>query len=878
MIGKTISHYEILEKLGAGGMGEVYKARDTSLDRLVALKFLKPHIDDDESARKRFVHEAKAASALDHRSVGTIYEIGQTGDGRTFIAMAYYGGESLADEIKRGPLALTRALDIAIAVGEGLAEAHRHDIVHRDVKPGNVIITDRGEAKLVDFGLAKLAGQTKLTKSGTTVGTIGYMSPEQAQGREVDRRADVWALGALLYESLVCHPPFHGAHEQAIVYSIINVDPEPLTAQRAGLPLEIDRVVGKALAKDPAQRFQSVDDMIVDLRELRAEAKSSSGKRAAGVAVTRRSRARGALLVGAGVVVGIAVGIGASKWLFSPADVEPPRVRIVTNSGSDRHPTASPDGKTIAFASARSGVSQIWLKQLSTGNEVAITEGNDVNPRFSPDGLQLLFARNEGGRKALWRVPIVGGQARRLMDDATEGAWSPDGSQLAFLRSSNEGGGVWLAGADGSNPRRIHREDVVGMRGVSWSPNGLEILVVVADPFGNVPTRLLIVSTQGDSARTVDPGARFAQTGTPVWLGSGDRIAYALVEALSTTATGQVSRVVERSLETGKVNEVVSLPMACRDLAVLGPGRLLLGFGQQSQNLVLVEEPGTARVREKWLTRGGSVDRQPVFSPDGRRVLFSSNRSGNLDLWEIDLQTSAMKRLTDDPGQDWDPAYTPDGRGILWSSDRTGNFEIWLADADGSDARQISRDGVGAENPAMSADGAWIVYSSYRRSVYDLWKMRADGSEPQLFLNDRSMAATSMHPNIFAAGMSTARHVDRSLRVYRLDDGTPWPGEIVFARSFDILTGRPTWVGSNRIAWVDCTESGLYGVMICDVSETGMGASRPLAGFDPLAPTETFDVSNDGKRAILSVRNSLLTIAVAENVPGIDVSGKRGGR
>jgi serine/threonine protein kinase len=360
-------------------MGEVYKARDVSLDRLVALKFLQPHIDDDEHARKRFVHEARAASALDHRNVGTIYEIGQTGDGRTFIAMAFYGGESLADEIRRGPLKLTRALDIAIEVGEGLAEAHRNDIVHRDIKPGNVIVTDRGEAKIVDFGLAKLVGQTKITHTGTALGTIGYMSPEQARGAAVDRRADIWALGAMLYESLVGHSPFQGSHEQAVVYSILNVDPEPLTAQRAGLPLDIDRIVGKALAKDPAERFQSVDDMLVDLRRLRSDAKASSGTR---TMARRRSRASTALLVGAGLVAGIVIGILAAKWMFPGSASEPPRVRIVTSSGSDRHPAASPDGNTIAFASSRSGISQIWLKQLGTGNEIAITEGHDVTPRF----------------------------------------------------------------------------------------------------------------------------------------------------------------------------------------------------------------------------------------------------------------------------------------------------------------------------------------------------------------------------------------------------------------------------------------------------------------------------------------------------------------
>jgi Tol biopolymer transport system component len=868
MIGKTISHYEILQKLGDGGMGEVYQARDLSLDRLVALKFLKPHIDDDAGARKRFIIEAKAASALDHRNVGTIYEIGQS-DGRTFIAMAYYGGESLADEIRRGPLSLPRALDLAIAVGEGLAEAHRHDIVHRDVKPGNVIVTERGEAKLVDFGLAKLIGQTKITRSGTTLGTIGYMSPEQAQGVEVDRRADIWALGALLYEALVCRSPFQGSHEQAVLYAIIHAEPEPLTAQRAGLPLEIDRIISKALAKDPAQRFQNMDDMLVDLRHLRAQAITSDKRHAVTLA---RGRARAPLLVGAGLVAGIIIGVAASKWM-APNEVEPPRVRIVANSGSDHHPAASPDGKTIAFASSRTGVSQIWLKQLATGNEIALTEGDDMNPRFSSDGSQILFVRNQAGHASLWRVSSVGGAARRVLDDATEGAWSPDGSQLAFLRSSNEGGGgVWVGGADGANARQVHRERVVGMRGVSWSPDGREILLVVADPFGNVPTRFVIVPAQGGEARTVDAGARFAQTGTPIWLGSGERIAYTLLEALSTTATGQSSQVVERSLRTGKVRELMSLPTTCRDLAVLAPGKLLLGFGQQSQNLVLVEEAGTPRARERWLTRGGSVDRQPTFSPDGTHVLFSSNRSGNLDLWAIDLETSAITRVTDDPAQDWDPRYTPDGHGILWSSDRTGNFEIWQAAADGSGARQISHDGVGAENPSMTTDMAWIVYSSFRRQTYDLWKMRADGTEPQLIVKDVSMAFASPRPDLVTAATSTGERVDRTVHAFRLD-GTPSPWQIDLSRSFDILTGRPAWVGPGQIAYLDSDASGRFGVMIREVSETTLGPARRLAGFDPLTPTESFTVLDGGRRVVLSVRNLQQTIAIAENVPGVGVAG-----
>ena len=272
MIGKTISHYKIEAKLGAGGMGVVYRATDLNLDRPVALKFLPPHLESGEAERKRFTQEAKAASALDHRNVGTIYHIGTTEDGQTFIAMACYEGEGLDAIVAKGPLPLDRALDIAIQVGEGLAAAHVKDIVHRDIKPANVLITEKGEAKILDFGLARVADATRLTQSGATVGTVAYMSPEQARGDAVDHRTDVWALGALLYESLICRPPFQAGQPQAIMYAIMNEEPEPLTAQRAGLPVEIDRVVGKALAKDPAERYQTVDDMLVDLRALKKSA------------------------------------------------------------------------------------------------------------------------------------------------------------------------------------------------------------------------------------------------------------------------------------------------------------------------------------------------------------------------------------------------------------------------------------------------------------------------------------------------------------------------------------------------------------------------------------------------------------------------------
>jgi len=266
MIGKSISHYKILEKLGEGGMGVVYKAEDTKLDRFVALKFLPWHLSQSEEEKKRFIHEAKAASALDHSNICTIYEIDETEDGQMFIAMACYEGESLKEKIERGPLPLDEAMDITIQVANGLAKAHSKDIIHRDIKPANILITEDGQVKIVDFGLAKLAGRTMLTKEGTTLGTVAYMSPEQTQGTEIDHRTDVWALGAVLYEMITGQIPFKGDYEQAVMYSIMNEELEPMTSLRTGVPMELERIVTKALAKSPDERYQHIDEMLVDLK------------------------------------------------------------------------------------------------------------------------------------------------------------------------------------------------------------------------------------------------------------------------------------------------------------------------------------------------------------------------------------------------------------------------------------------------------------------------------------------------------------------------------------------------------------------------------------------------------------------------------------
>jgi serine/threonine-protein kinase len=268
MIGQTVSHYEILEKLGAGGMGVVYKARDLKLDRIVALKFLPGYLGDEESdrvAHERFVQEAKAASALDHPHIANIHEIDETEDGQTFIVMSYYEGETLKKRIARGPLPIKESVDLVCQIAEGLAKAHGRGIVHRDIKPANVMVTSDGLVKIIDFGLAKLGDATRITKRGTAVGTMAYMSPEQAKGDAIDSRTDIWSLGVVLYEMLTGELPFGGDSDAAVLQGILNRSPRPVIDRREDIPDELERIASRALQKDPKARYASMEEVLKDL-------------------------------------------------------------------------------------------------------------------------------------------------------------------------------------------------------------------------------------------------------------------------------------------------------------------------------------------------------------------------------------------------------------------------------------------------------------------------------------------------------------------------------------------------------------------------------------------------------------------------------------
>ncbi|UCF79178.1 MAG: protein kinase [Candidatus Eiseniibacteriota bacterium] len=359
MIGKTISHFNILENLGEGGMGVVYKALDAKLKRTVALKFLTPQALGSEDERIRFIHEAQAAAALNHPNICTIYEIDEA-DGQTFISMECVEGQSLKERISSGPLTLDEAITIATQVAEGLQKAHEKDIVHRDIKSANIMITSDGQTKIMDFGLAKLAGVTKVTKTGTTMGTIAYMSPQQARGEPVDHRTDIWSLGVVLHEMLTGRLPFRGDHDAAVFYSITNSDPEPLTNLRSDIPLEFERIVEKALAKDPEKRYERVEELIDELRALR-ERLDVLPKRGRLQLHLIRHRRRIAMIAGAAVVVALLILVGIH---FFPGGVEPVdsiAVLPLENLSGDPEQEYFADGMTEALITELSKIGAVRI-------------------------------------------------------------------------------------------------------------------------------------------------------------------------------------------------------------------------------------------------------------------------------------------------------------------------------------------------------------------------------------------------------------------------------------------------------------------------------------------------------------------------------------
>ncbi len=863
-------------------MGEVYRARDARLRRDVAIKVLSPAFAHDSDRLRRFEQEAWAAGMLNHPNLITVYDFGLH-EGSPYVVSELLEGETLRQRIDAGPLPPRKAIEIGAQVARGLAAAHQKGIVHRDLKPENVFITRDGHAKILDFGLAKLIslpmaagapGDTVVAQTlpGLVVGTVGYMSPEQVRGKPADHRADIFAFGIILFEMLTGKQAFSGDSSVELMNAILKEEPPELASKDRRIPPALERVVTHCLEKNPDDRFQSARDLGFALEALTTTSDSGSFTP---LQPASRARVRRHQL-GVAALCGLLFGAALTFWLARPSPSEPPTFRYLTYSGHDYSPSAAPNGRAIAFTSDRDGRPRIWLKQLSGGEERPITEGRDDYARFSPLGSLILFTRSENGRSSLYRVGVLGGDARKVVDDAVEGDWSPDGSRIAFLRWKTSGGNltsaIGVAAADGSDPREIAVHDQK-LSHIRWSPDGNLIAATELAQSGALHPIYLIDSSGREKRSILTPRAGFAISSL-AWSGAEEVIYFqnesALVGGLGTNAG--TANIIRQNVRTGKAEKISWSADGSSLLDILGPGRLVYDTCSPRASLreVTLRSGGG-----RWLTRGNANDRQPAYSPDGEWVVFSSNRSGNLDLWELSTRTEVVRRLTEDDAEDWDPVFTDGGRRIVWSSNRTGHFEIWIAAADGSGARQLTRDGVDAENPTPTPDGAWIVYASTNPEKEGLWKIRPDGSAAARILPG-NYAYPEVSPDgryvVYAADYLTERV---ALRVADTGTGARVPFEIrigVPTGKPGFALGRARWMpGGRAIAFIGQDEKGVNGVYVQDFTpgKNTAASRRPLAGFDAERTTESFGISPDGGHLTIASWEQLFSIMLAERVPGV---------
>jgi len=893
--GTRLGPYEILAPVGAGGMGEVWRARDTRLGREVAVKVLPERLATDAEALGRFEREARAVASLSHPNILAIHDFGREGE-VVYSVTEMVAGETLRQRLAGGALPVRKALDYAQQIARGLAAAQDRGVVHRDLKPENIIITPDGAVKILDFGLAKLApseqdGLTGTptrqagTAPGKVMGTMGYMSPEQVRGQEVDHRTDIFALGAVLYEMLSGRPAFRRDTPADTVSAILKEDPPAMSSTNRPISPQVERIVHHCLEKNPAERFQSARDLGFNLE---AVAGTQTGSGASGadiglphgvVAGSRHGFPGRAGAVGLGVAIGLLAGL-ATGWLGAgysrqPVTYAPPSMRTLTYSGVDREPSAAPGGRLIAYASERDGGTQIWLKQHPGGDEVALTHGAiDAVPRISPDGSQVLFVRQEGTERSLYRVPVVGGEPRKVLDDVWEADWSPDGSRIVIARNRISGGAstdfVLIVDAAGQDAREIARLDNISLSSPRWSPDGTTIALVQTGT-ENSDSTLLLVNVADGSKRVLSPPPPLGRLSALVWIGSGGSLLYTKSETIVVGQTAaSSSQVVLQDVVSGEARSLMWLPSATGSLDVVGPGAIVLGSGYLRQNLREITLDGASAGSEgRWLTRGNSMDRQPVFSPDGKWVLFSSNRSGNLDLWKLSTETGAIRRITEDQADDWDPAFTPDGRNILWSSNRSGHFEIWMCAADGTGARQISQDGYDAENPTSTPDGAWIVYNSANPAHTGIWKMRVDGTQATRVVPG-SWSTPDTSPDGKYVAYRTGSQL-RTLHVARLSDGgAAMPPKPLSGTN---LNGRPRWMPDGKsLLFIGENDAGRRGIYIqrFEPGQDTSSARRPLLGFELGDFPESMGVSPDGRRLIYSSAENQESLVLAEGLAGVE--------